>query len=198
MQKSRNKVTQSENRGLKIAFRIFCVIACLWIAGCIASEATIRKAEQGPNVMQLREYLQGGYSFFVEPEGWAEEIAMTRVINKYNQEQKYGEEDMYKTFHMVNNAYWVTSERISYAEFAITAGDFYMCLGDMLSGIRQEKGTFYFYYVNKAQESKLSFILGTAMLSESDLNIEVTAREGEEITIVCITVEPKTSAKGGI
>lgn len=196
MNKSRNEIAMNQNRVIKIVLvTIIGAILCL----CCGSEVLIRKAEQGPNVIQMREYLQGGYSFCVTPNGWAERIAMTRTINKHNKEQgNNSKEEMYTVYQLTDNDYWVTSERIQYLEFASETSDFYMCLGDMLSGIRQEKGIFYFCYMNEEQESELSFVLGTAALAEDDLNIEVIKEEGKEMTIVCVTVEPKSSRKGGI
>lgn len=193
MTKNRGKLILSKRKIKQIAIATLAIVIIVFIA----DEAIIRKAEQSANIIQLEEYLHGDYSFLFTPEGWAEKEVMRREIKRYNKEQGYNtKEEMYTIYRLTEDDYWVTNEILSYREFAHTASDFYTCLGDMLSGIRQEKETFLFIYTNEERKSELVFILGTAMLSEN-LDIDIDEANGKDATIVYVTVQLKSSEKGG-
>lgn len=197
MTSNRGQLILSKRKIKKVLIAILIIAAILCL--CIADEVTVRNAEQSPNIMQVKQHLQGDYSFTITLEGWAEETAMKRVIKQYNKEKGYNtKEEMYTIYKLTEDDYWVTNERLSYREFAHTARDFYTCLGDMLSGIRQEEEMFLFIFTNEEMKGNLVFILGTAMLSEDELDIDITQVDGKDATIVYVTVEPKSSEKGGI
>ncbi len=194
MRTERMRSYWKEHKGLCLLLIAAIAVLGIWIGSRIQYKFAVYQAWHGQNIVQLKAALEEDASFSAKTENEAEREVMMQVVEAYNTEHGKTEEDeKYCVYDIGDGDYWITSQRIHGREFAVMAGDYFMCLGDMTLGIQKKEQQFFFEYMNYDQKMMYDLIMLESEMAKEDLDIIEEKHTFGEVTFVIVTVKPKNN-----
>ncbi len=194
MRTERMRSYWKEHKGLCLLLIAAIAVLGIWIGSRIQYKFAVYQAWHGQNIVQLKAALEEDASFFARAENEAEKEVMMQVIETYNTEHgKIEEDEKYCVYDLEGGDYMITSQRIHQSEFAFMAGEYFLCLAYMTSGIETEEQEFVFEYMNSDQEMLYDLIMLESEMAKEDLDIVEEKHTFGEVTFVIVTVKPKSN-----
>jgi len=152
----------------------------------------VKQAERGETIQQMYEDLRKGRSALVQTRSEAEKKAMEQGVRTYNRNKGYTDEyDQYRIYELSEEDFYISSRRILNAEISLTAGKYFLCLGDMVAGIQTEEMTFLFIYADLEGETLYQIVKSQSRMAEEDIEFREEKATGGGLTIIGVTVKPK-------
>ena len=169
------------------------------IVGATLYGKAISEARQRQNIQQCQILLGNIFSFEVRVEDWAEKRAVEQMVAEFNKQNGYkGTQYQYKMYEMIDGYYWITSDFVHDAEFAMKAEQYYGCLMDMSIGLRSEEEVYIFEFMTEEQRLDYEEIrIGSKMMVQGILDIHEERNTYGEVTFITVTVRPKSDFETG-
>jgi len=143
----------------------------------------VKQAERGETIQQMYEDLRKGRSALVQTRSEAEKKAMEQGVRTYNRNKGYTDEyDQYRIYELSEEDFYISSRRILNAEISLTAGKYFLCLGDMVAGI---------IYADLEGETLYQIVKSQSRMAEEDIEFREEKATGGGLTIIGVTVKPK-------